>query len=82
MNKITFVFGGEDGIRLKLDPDLCDKSKCRWRFCLLDYDGHRIALMAERLAVPKLHQFVVKHVLAPPAQLPVGQVHWFPGRLK
>lgn len=82
MNKITFAFGGEDGIRLKLDPGLCDESKFRWQFCLLDYDGHRIALMAERLAVPKLCQFVVKPVSAPPAQLPVGQIHWFPAPLK
>jgi 4'-phosphopantetheinyl transferase len=64
MNKITFMFGGEDEIRLQLDPDVLDKSKRLWHFCLLDYDGHRIAVMADMPAVPELHQFVVKPVLA------------------
>jgi 4'-phosphopantetheinyl transferase len=78
MNKITFAFGGLDGIRLHLDTGLCDVGGRCWRFCLLEYAGHQMALTTERLVRPELNLWVAKPVLAPPEKLPVGKVQWFP----
>jgi 4'-phosphopantetheinyl transferase len=77
LDKISFVFGDEDGIRLELDPCLNDESG-RWRFCLLDHAGHRIALMAERAAHPELEIREARPVLAAPTMLPNGSARWFP----
>ncbi len=53
MKRFSFLFGGAEGIRLELDPDLNDQPE-RWRFCSLDHAGHRIALMVERAGAPEL----------------------------
>jgi 4'-phosphopantetheinyl transferase len=77
LNKFSFLFGGAKGIRLELDPDLCEEPG-HWRFCLLDHAGHRIALMTERSTVPELHLWQMRPLLAPPAQMPFNAVRWFP----
>jgi 4'-phosphopantetheinyl transferase len=78
LNKFSFLFGGADGIRLELDPRLCDEPGRRWRFCLMEHAGHRIALMAEGTIVPALQVWEIRPLLAPPTQLPAGEVLWFP----
>ena len=70
LKKFSFLFGGAEGIRLELDPDLNDQPE-RWRFCLLDHAGHRIALMAERAAAPELQIWEVHPLGATPARLAV-----------
>jgi 4'-phosphopantetheinyl transferase len=77
LNKFSFLFGGVAGIRLELDPCLGDEAG-RWRFCLLEHAGHRIALMAERTAAPELQVWEARPLLAPPARLPAGGEPWFP----
>ena len=75
LNKISFLFGGVEGIRLELDPCLGSEPGRPWRFCLLEHAGHRIALMAELATVPELQ---VWELLAPPTRLAVGGKLWYP----
>ena len=77
LDKFSFVFGGAEGIRLELDPSLNDEAG-RWRFCLLEHAGHRIAIMAERTAGPDLEMLETGPLLAPPARLAVSAPRWFP----
>ena len=77
LNKFSFLFGGVEGIRLELDPCLSTEP-ARWRFCLVEYAGHRIALMAERATVPELQVWEVRPLLAPPTRLAAGGERWFP----
>ncbi len=77
LKKFSFLFGGTEGIRLQLDPDLNDQPE-RWRFCLLDHAGHRIALMVERSVSPNLQIWEAHPFSAPPARLAAGGELWFP----
>jgi 4'-phosphopantetheinyl transferase len=78
LNRFSFLFGGVEGIRLELDPSLSDESGHRWRFCLLERAGHRIALMAGHATAPELQQWDARPVLAPPTLLTAGAQRWFP----
>jgi 4'-phosphopantetheinyl transferase len=77
LKKFSFLFGGAEGIRLQLDPDLNDQHE-RWRFCLLDHAGHRIALMTERTAAPELQIWEVHPIGSTPARLACGEALWYP----
>jgi 4'-phosphopantetheinyl transferase len=77
LNKFSFLFGGAEGIRLELEPVLKDQPE-RWRFCLLDHAGHRIAMMVERAVAPELHTWEVHPFSAPPARLAAGGELWYP----
>jgi 4'-phosphopantetheinyl transferase len=77
MKNFSFLFGGAEGVRLELDPDLNDQPE-RWRFCLLDHAGHRIAMMVERAAAPELRIWEAHPFSAPPAQLAAGGELWYP----
>ena len=78
LNTFSFLFGGMQGIRLELDASLQNEPGQDWRFCLLDYAGHRIALMASRTTPPALQQWEARPVLAPPTRLTSGGERWFP----
>jgi 4'-phosphopantetheinyl transferase len=78
LKKVSFLFGGRNGIRLEVDPSLCDEPERHWRFCLLNYAGHRIALMTERATAPDLQRWEVRPVLALPARLHDDEILWFP----
>ncbi len=78
LNKISFLFGGVEGIRLELDPCLGTEPESRWWFCLLEHAGHRIALMAEGATVPELQILEARPLLAPPTRLAAGGELWFP----
>ncbi len=77
MKGVSFLFGGTEGIRLNLDPSLGDEAQ-RWRFCLLEHAGHRIALMVERVADFKLQRFEMCSLKAPAKRLPGGAEQWYP----
>jgi 4'-phosphopantetheinyl transferase len=77
LDKFSFLFGGAEGIRLEIDPSLNDDPG-RWRFCLLDRAGHRIALMVERKAAGELDVWEARPVFAPPARLSASVAQWFP----
>jgi 4'-phosphopantetheinyl transferase len=78
LNKFSFLFGGAEGIRLELDPYMGTEPGSRWRFCLLEHAGHRIALMAEPATVPELQVWEARPLLAPPTRLAAGGELWFP----
>jgi 4'-phosphopantetheinyl transferase len=75
--RFSFLFGGELGIHLEIDPALGDPP-CRWRFRLLDHAGHRIALVAALPAAPALQLWESRLFAAPPRQLPLPPEPWFP----
>jgi 4'-phosphopantetheinyl transferase len=77
LNKFSFLFGGAEGIRLELDPDLNYHPE-RWRFCLLDHAAHRIAMMTGQTATPELQIWEAHRFSAPPARLANGGELWFP----
>ena len=78
LSKISFLFGGVEGIRLELDPRLGMEPGSRWQFCLLEHAGHRIALMAERASTPELEVWEARPLLAPPRRLAAVEEPWFP----
>jgi len=78
LSKISFLFGGVEGVRLELDQRLDAEPGSRWQFCLFEHAGHRIALMAERAAVPDLQAWEARPLLAPPTRLAAVGERWFP----
>ena len=78
LNKVSFLFGGVEGIRLELDSALDNEPGRLWRFCLVEHAGHRIALMVDRATVPHLQVWEARPLLAPPTWLAVGREPWFP----
>ena len=77
LDKFSFLFGGAEGVRLEIDPSLEDEAE-RWRFCLLDRAGHRIAAMVERSAAGELEVWEARPVLATPKNVNTEGVRWFP----
>jgi 4'-phosphopantetheinyl transferase len=78
LKKLSFRFEGTKGIRLEVDPCLCDEPDRHWRFCLLDHAGHRIALMADQTTISELQLWELQPLLAPPKRLHDSDVTWFP----
>lgn len=77
LKKFSFVFGGEQGVRLELDSCLDDAAE-RWRFCLLDHATHRIALAVERADAFDLQIFETRPPLAAPLRIPRDADVWYP----
>jgi 4'-phosphopantetheinyl transferase len=78
LTKFSFLFGDAEGIRLELDPCLGSDAGQRWRFCVVEHAGHRIALMAGRATVPELQVWEARPLLAPPTRLVAGGELWYP----
>jgi 4'-phosphopantetheinyl transferase len=78
LNKVSFLFGGNERIRLELDPSLGKEARRPWRFCLIEHAGHRIALMVEGATAPELQVWEARPLLAHPKRLAVGGKPWFP----
>jgi 4'-phosphopantetheinyl transferase len=76
LNKFSFLFEGANNIHMELDPDLNDSPE-RWRFCLLDYRDHCIALMVQSSAAPELSTWDVRLPVALPRQISIAQETWF-----
>jgi 4'-phosphopantetheinyl transferase len=77
LDKFSFLFGGAEGVRLEIDASLCDAPE-RWRFCLLDHAGHRIAAMVERTETGDLELLEARPIGAPPVRVSAGDMQWFP----
>jgi 4'-phosphopantetheinyl transferase len=77
LGKFSFVFGGAEGIRLETEPGL-DEAPGRWRFCLLDHAGHRIAAMAEGEIARELQAWEARPPLGQAVRLGGLQAVWFP----
>ena len=78
LEMISFVFLNGEEIRIELDPSLYDPAH-RWRFCLLDHAGHRMALMVGGTQVPSLQAREVQPLLSTPTRLELSPVTWFGG---
>lgn len=76
LKKFSFLFGGE-GIRLQLDKDFEEEAGRCWRFCLLSFAGHRVALMTERAAAGALQMWEARGLPVPAVRLPDAAVQWF-----
>jgi 4'-phosphopantetheinyl transferase len=79
LSKISFLFGGREGIRLELDACLDDEAE-RWRFCLLGYAGHLIALTGERVVDFELQLFEARPPAAAAARVARETECWYPRR--
>jgi len=77
LQKISFLFGEEEGFRLEIDPEV-DNNLSRWQFCSFDHAGHRVAIVVEQENVPELNLWEARPLLAPPLHLGVCHVQWFP----
>ena len=77
LNKFSFLFEGANNIRMEMDPVLNDSPE-RWRFCLLDYRDHCIAMIAEAGAAPEVRIWEASLQGAPARQIAVAQENWFP----
>jgi 4'-phosphopantetheinyl transferase len=77
LQRFSFVFGGVEGLRLELDPCLGDEA-ARWRFCLLEHAGHRVALMVEQMTTPALQLWEARPLLSTPTRRADDQQPWFP----
>jgi 4'-phosphopantetheinyl transferase len=82
LKEISFLFGGAAGVELVVTGPEVDKAPERWRFCMLDHAGHRIAIVIERSAAgvadPELRIWQARPVTGPPQRLELGQPEWFP----
>ncbi|MGA8670935.1 MAG: 4'-phosphopantetheinyl transferase superfamily protein [Terracidiphilus sp.] len=77
LNKFSFLFGRPAGIRLELNPCLEDEAE-RWRFCLLDRAGHRIAIAVDRADAFDLQFFETRPPLAAAIRIARGREVWYP----
>lgn len=77
LQKISFVWSDEEGVGLA-DASLAEAHE-RCRFCVIDYSGHRIALVTEPLAEPKLELWELGSLEEPPTRRRLSPVpEWFP----
>jgi 4'-phosphopantetheinyl transferase len=79
LNKVSFLYGGLEGIRLELDPRLDDRAG-GLRFCLLEHAGHRIAVMAQGVAAFDLQLMEMRPPPASASRLTDVPKQWFPLR--
>lgn len=77
LKKFSYLFEGDHGIRLQIDPTLNDEPE-RWRFFLFNHAGHRIAGVVERSAADNLEVFEARPPLAKPIRQNDCAVEWFP----
>jgi 4'-phosphopantetheinyl transferase len=81
LKKFSFLFDESNGIRLELDSCLNDNPK-DWRFCLLNLDGHRVALLVATRNHPTLQIWECR----PPGAALVREIvdveqRWFPSAI-
>jgi len=77
LKKISFLFGGKEGIRLEVDPEV-DDDPGRWRFCSFDLAGHRVAAVVEQKDATELNLWEAHPSLSPPRNLGICNAQWFP----
>jgi 4'-phosphopantetheinyl transferase len=81
LDRFSFVFGGAEGIRLEIDPEIDDQAG-RWRFCQIDLAGHRIAVMVDATTAAELEVWEARPVLAEPVSVSTGKVMWLPSEIR
>jgi 4'-phosphopantetheinyl transferase len=85
---ISFLFGDEHGIRLETEPKV-DEHPSSWRFCLVDYAGHRVAAVTsapaailankeDRIGNLSLEVLLAQPPLNEPHKIDLPREQWFP----
>ena len=85
---ISFLFGDEQGIRLETEPKV-DEDPSSWRFCLVDYAGHRVAAVTsapsailankeDRVGNMNLEVSLVRPPLGESQRIDLPREQWFP----
>lgn len=77
LKKFSFLFGGNEGITLQIDPSLNDDPG-RWRFFVFNHASHRIAGVVERSVADHLDVFEARPPVANPTRMSDCAVEWFP----
>ena len=77
VEKISFGFGGPDGIRLVADPEI-DNDLERWSFCSLVIADHRLSAVVVHQSPLKMSLWEVRPLLASPVLLGDCKAQWFP----
>jgi 4'-phosphopantetheinyl transferase len=77
LDKISFLFGGPEGIRLRIDPAV-DPDPGRWRFCSFDHAGHRVAVLVEQAGGAALNLWQARPPLPNPMPLGACTAEWLP----
>ena len=77
LKKISFLYGGTEGIRLEVDLEV-DDNPGRWRFCSFDLAGHRVAAVVEQKDAAELNLWEAHPLLSPPRNLGTCNAQWFP----
>ena len=78
LDKFSFAFPESGGIRLEIDPALHDQPD-RWRFCVLEHTGHRIALMVEANPAANLQIWESRPPMTAPHRIELGGQTWYSG---
>ncbi len=77
LRKISFLFGGSEGIRLEVEASV-DDDPARWRLCLLNHMEHCVALVVEGNCSPEFEVWESRPLLSTPRRLPDREEPWFP----
>jgi phosphopantetheinyl transferase len=77
LQKFSFVRCPPEGLCFELDSALGDDA-ARWKFCLLDRAGHRVALMVERRQEPRLEVRELRPFQVPSLLPEHSRPSWFP----
>ncbi len=77
LEKISFLFGGPEGIRLEIDS-VVDIDPSRWRFCSFDHAGHRVAAVVAQESLVEMDLWESRPLLAAPSNLGKCNAQWFP----
>lgn len=78
LREISFLWNAAEGLRLKRDGPIRESDQ-RWRFCVIDHAGHRIALVAESCAEPRLELWGLSAFGQAPTRLGLDlRPVWFP----
>jgi 4'-phosphopantetheinyl transferase len=77
LQKFSFVRFPSAGLHFEVDFSLGDDA-ARWKFCLLDQAGHRVALMVERRQEPRLEVRETRPFQVPSLFPEKPRPSWFP----
>lgn len=78
LNRVSFLQDEAGEIRMMLDKNGPEDSGQCWRFCLLDYAGHRLALAVDSATTPSLEVLDLRLPLAFPLRVPDAGEVWHP----
>lgn len=77
-DKISFFFSDSGtNIRLKVEDQFREDASRNWQCCLLNHSGHRVALMIDSSAPPRIERWDLHPILSPPQCLSHREDVWY-----